>query len=310
MDKEVLDKYLRAGDIAYRVKTLAIKYVKPGMKLVDIAEFLEGKIRELGGEPAFPLNISVNYVAAHRTPLINDEEVIPEDSVVKIDIGVHVDGYIADTAVTLVFNDKYVGMAEVNREALLRGLRKVRAGVRFSDVGATIYSYVRKARFKIVKNLTGHGLDRYLIHAGDVIPNYRDPLTFGRFRVGRAYAIEPFVTDGKGLVTEAKGQVQIYALRKSKYVGSDNVKRSVIEIIKSKYRTLPFCERWLINHLDLGVSDLRSTLRELVREGYLISYPVLIEIAKGFVTQFEETVVITTDGALITTNPEIKTINA
>ncbi len=310
MDEEVINKYLRAGEVAYRIKKLVSNFVKPGTKLVEVAELIEGRIREYGAEPAFPLNISVNYIAAHRTPLADDEEVIPDDSVVKVDIGVHVDGYIADTAVTLVFNDKYLRMADVNQEALWRGLRKVKPGVRFSDVGAVINNYVRRHGFKVIKNLTGHGLGRYLIHAGEVIPNYRDPLTFGRFRSGRAYAVEPFVTDGKGLVTEVRGSIQIYALRREDVVAHDlgGLGGSVLKIVKERFKTLPFCERWLIKYLgrDVSINELRNVLNELSMRGYLISYPVLIEVGRGFVSQFEETLLVLRDGILITTNPEIK----
>jgi len=134
--------------------------VKPGVKLEEVAEKVESYIRELGGQPAFPLNISINEVAAHRTPMIGDDEVIPEESVVKVDIGVHFNGYIADTAVTLVFNDKYNKLAEAAADALEKALLAVGPGVRFSKVGAVIETTIKKHGYKAIKNLSGHSLDR------------------------------------------------------------------------------------------------------------------------------------------------------
>jgi len=298
--------YLKAGEIGYRVKKFIQNFVKPGMKLLEVANSVENYIRELGGEPAFPLNISINHVAAHRTPLPDDPEVIPEGSIVKIDIGVHVNGYIADTAITLVFNDKFQEMADVNREALYRALRSLRAGMRFSDLGGIIESVVRRRKYRVIKNLTGHSLGRYIIHAGEVIPNYRDPLALGRFKVGKAYAIEPFVTNGKGLVREVRKEIQIFALRYKK-VGSaelTNDEQRLMNEIKSRFKTLPFCERWLTDVFDAG--RLRELLRSLVRKRFVLEYPVLVEAARGIVTQFEETVLFTPDSVIVTTNPEIK----
>ena len=304
--EEYLSFYVKAGEIAFRVKDFVSRYVKPGMRLTDVANSVESYIRELGGEPAFPVNISINDVAAHRTALADDPDVIPENSVVKIDIGVHVNGYIADTAITLVFNDKYLPMAEVNKEALYKGLRSLRPGMRFSELGGIIESIVKRRKVRVIRNLSGHSLGRYLIHAGDVIPNYRDPLTLGRFKVGKAYAIEPFVTNGRGYVRELRGSVQIYALKPNASLsGLSGDVYVLAEEIERRFKTLPFCERWLLNVFN-DIGKLRLLLKQLVSRGVLVSYPVLVEAGGGIVTQFEETVVVSTEGVIVTTNPEIK----
>ncbi len=305
MDEEVLKAYLKAGDIAYRAKKFASEVVKPGIPILDAAEKIEGFIREEGGEPAFPLNLSINYVAAHRTPLADDPEIIPDDSVVKVDLGVHVDGYIADTAITLIFNDKYVRLGEVVKKALLKGLAAVRPGIRFKDVGRVIEKVIRRAGYRVIKNLSGHSLGQYVIHAGESIPNFKDPMSLGKFRAGRAYAMEPFGTDGKGWVREVKGSAQIYSLRSleaSRGLSEDEVK--VIDYLLSTRKTLPFCERWL-THLFPELSALRETLQSLVNKKRLYAYPVLVEVNKGYVVQFEETFIVTEDGILVTTNPEV-----
>jgi len=314
MGEDELKYYMTAGEIAYKAKKFAEGAVKPGKTLLEAVESIEKYIIDSGGGLAFPTNLSINYVAAHRTPLIDDKEIIPEDSVVKVDLGVHVNGFIADTALTLIFNDKYVRLGEVVQKALLKGLSQVKPGVKFSDAGRVIEKTIRKAGYKVIKNLTGHNLDQYRIHAGESIPNYRDPFARGRFKVGKAYAMEPFGTDGKGWVKEVHPLIQIYSLRKvpedPDKLGSEKAK--IIDYVTKNFKTLPFCERWLRPLIDeLGINEVRVALRELSRNGILYSYPVLVEVGKGFVVQFEETFVVSDDGPIITTNPvlreEIKT---
>jgi len=152
--------------------------------------------------------------------------------------------------------------------------------------------------------LSGHSLDQYTIHAGDVIPNFKDPLSYGKFKVGRAYAIEPFATNGEGVVVDLK-QAQIFVLRKSRPgFGLTREERELLGVVVDRFKSLPFCERWLRDVIS-DVGRLRNVIRGLVRKKYLRQYPVLVERKAGLVTQFEETVYISKDGVIVTTNPEL-----
>ncbi len=304
MDSEELEKYVRAGEIAYEAKKLAEKIVKPGTPILKIAEEIEELIQSRGANPAFPTNISINHVAAHRTPYIGDTEVVPDGAVVKVDIGVHVDGYIADTAITIVLDDRFRTLAEAVKSALYKALKRVRAGIRFRDIGFVIEREIKAAGFRPIKNLSGHSLGRYQIHGGEYIPNYRDALAIGRFRSGRAYAIEPFGTNGRGYVVEDRSSVQIYALRSIRGAVS-GFEAEVLNVIRSRFSTLPFCERWLADIGDIGA--VRAALRGLVAKRILTQYPVLVEAGRGMVAQFEETIYVTSTGVYVTTNPEIVT---
>jgi methionyl aminopeptidase len=303
VDEEVVSKYLKAGDIAWRVKQFLYSYVKPGMKLLELANTVENMIRELGGEPAFPINISINSIAAHKTPLLDEvDSAITEDDVVKIDIGVHVDGYIADTAITLCYNDKLNNLVEASKEALEKSLKVINEGVRFSAVGKVVEETAKKYGFKPIRNLGGHSLDRYVIHAGDVIPNYGDVMQLGKFRRGMAYAIEPFISTGNGYVVEGS-EVSIYALSKTKFKGLTTQEVHVVNYILSRFKTLPFCERWF-SELGFSLNNLRIILYSLKLKNMLSEYPVLIEsLPKAYISQFEETVLITSKEVIITTNP-------
>ncbi len=303
MDEEVVSKYLRAGEIAWRVKQFIYSYLRPGVKLLELANTVEGVIKELGGQPAFPVNISVNAVAAHKTPLLDEVGSVMEGDVVKIDIGVHCDGYIADTAITISYNDRFDLLVDSAREALERSLNVVGEGVRFSDVGSVIEETAKRYGFKPIKNLGGHSLGRYLIHAGDVIPNYNDMFQLGRFKRGGAYAIEPFVSDGRGYVVESD-EVNIYALTRTKFKGLTELELRVVNHILDKFKTLPFCERWLVHETRLPVNMLREVLNSLAHKNVVRKYPILQEASSAArVAQFEETVLIG-DDVLVITNPK------
>ncbi len=303
---EFIEAYLRAGEVAYKVKKSVASIVKPSTKLFDIAEKIEESIRFFGGEPAFPVNISVNEIAAHDTPYVGDTRILTEDSLVKIDIGVHVNGFIADTAITITFSDKAVKLVEAAEEALRKALASVSSGAPINVVGRAVESVARKHGFNVIKNLTGHSLDRYLIHAGEVIPNYFTRLALGRLSSGKAYAIEPFLTSGKGYVEEIKSSIHIYALNTSfkNYKQVTEEETSLIRFVYERFKTLPICERWLVREFS-DLSMLRTLLQSLVRKSVLTAYPVLREVSGGLVAQFEETVLISGNEAIITTNPEL-----
>ncbi len=299
IDEEVLKKYLKAGEIAAKVLEEASKLVKPGASVLEICEAVERMIIEAGARPAFPCNLSWNEMAAHYTAKPGDEAVLPEDAVVKLDIGVEVDGYIADTATTIVFNEKYQPLAEAAREALEKALSVAKPGIKVSELGQAVEEAIKKRGFKPIRNLSGHSLDRYTIHSGVSIPNFHDHLAFAKLEPGKAYAVEPFATDGKGKVVDSS-DAEIYALR---IVGKGGKKKRkqypVLAVIEDRFKTLPFARRWLV---DLGdPEELRKTLDGLAMKGLLYRYPVLIEEAGGMVAQFEHTILVLEDQVLVTT---------
>lgn len=295
LEEEALAKLIKAGEIAKRVREEAERLVKPGARLLELAEYIENRIRELGGDPAFPVNIGINEIAAHYTPVPNDELTIPDGSVVKIDIGVHVDGYIADTATTVALNPAMEPLVEASRRALERALSVVRPGARLSEVGRVVEETISSMGFKPIRNLSGHSIDRYTIHAGVSIPNYNELLSRKKFEEG-VYAIEPFATNGIGLVEEG-GEATIYALRIGRKPRAPEA-LSLYNAIIGERKGLPFAERWYVRRFG---SSLRTALYYLSKSGALISYPVLVERGRGLVSQFEHTVILTGKDVIITT---------
>jgi len=294
---EAVEKLVRAGKIAREAATLATKLIKPGMRVSEIAFTIESYIEERGGKPAFPVNIGINYVAAHYTPLYNDPLVIPDQGVIKIDLGVHVDGYIADTAISVALSPAYEGLVEAARSALENALKIIHPGIRAVEIGRVIENSIKSYGFNPIKNLSGHSIDRYIIHSGVTIPNYNDILARHRLTEG-VYAIEPFATNGSGFVKELD-TTTIYALKRARTKLRNNISELYEKIYKDRL-TLPFTLRWYVTSVEEYHMYL-ELLRYLEKEKLLVKYPVLVEKTNGYVSQFEHTIIITGRDIIVTT---------
>lgn len=284
MSDAIFDKYRHAGEILSRVRDEAVSKVVVGASLLEVAEFIENAIREKGAEPAFPCNISVNEEAAHATPSQNDEAVFSED-MVKLDIGVHVDGYIADAAVTVDLGDNS-DLVEASEKALSSAIENIRAGVSTAEIGSIIEDTIEGYGYKPVMNLTGHGLGRYDAHTSPTIPN-RKIQKGVILNEGDVIAIEPFATDGAGRISE-RGVPEIFMVQNVRPVRSHEARELLKEL--EKYKTLPFAKRWLsTDRLDVGI-------KQLERAKILKSFPILREDGNGLVSQAEHTVIVEKDG--------------
>ena len=247
MDTNEIESYIKAGEIAKEVKKLVKAMVEPGTKLIDIAEAVDAMIEKLGGEPAFPVNLSLNEIAAHYTPTKNDETVA--EGILKIDIGVAVDGFIADTAfsVDLTSDGEHKDMIELNEKILENITEIINPGMEVREIGDVAQDTLEKwdkengTRFAIIKSLSGHALAQNMIHAGLTISNYRNENH--KKLNDMAFAIEPFVTTGVGDIYEGNPG-GIYVLQSDGAV-RDRDAREVLKFIKEKYKTRPFCLRWL-----------------------------------------------------------------
>ncbi|OYV11284.1 MAG: methionyl aminopeptidase [Methanosaeta sp. ASO1] len=290
MDADIIEKYRTAGRILSQVLAQAGPKVKTGASLLDVAEFVEEAIKSKGGQPAFPCNISLDRIAAHYTPAPADPSTFGEN-MVKLDIGVHVDGYIADAAITvdLSGHDKLV---EASRAALDAALETIGPGIDTADIGKTIEETIAGYGYRPVYNLTGHGLSRYQAHDHPAIPN-RAMEKGTVLKPGDVIAIEPFATDGPGRISEGPVN-EIYGLSGSRPVRLAAA-RLLLKEIMDKYRTLPFARRWLKG------DRAEYALMQLLRSGAVHRYPVLWETEGALVSQAEHTVLILEDGCEVIT---------
>lgn len=288
-------QYKKAGKIAAGVMEEGLKMIKPGAKLLDVANAIEGIIEEKGVKPAFPVNISVNAVAAHYSPDAWDESTFKDGDLVKLDIGVHLDGYIADIAKSrgLGGNTKLI---EASKEALKNAIEVIKPGVMTNEVGAVVEDAIEGYGFKPVSNLTGHMLTRGNLHGGIVIPNV-NTRHGDLIEEGQVYAIEPFATDGFGRVVD-EGNAIIFRYLADRPLRMKEA-RDILKYVKTNFGTLPFAERW-IAHL-MPRLKLTHALRQLISARALYAYHILREKDHGTVSQAEHTVIVTEDGCEITT---------
>ena len=297
-DKEELEKFRLSGRILRETREEMRTYVKENMLVIDVCEKTEGLIRAKGGKPAFPCNVSINEVAAHYTSPPNDTLRIPEGSTVKVDLGVHVDGYVTDTAFTASFNPEGRSMANTAEQALKTVIENIHGDMALGKIGSLVETTIKNRGFKPISNLTGHSVGRYLIHAGTSIPNVAQ-VSLTKVKAGEVYAIEPFVTlpEAVGRVDDGP-QTTIYRLLKAKSVKNESAKK-LLKYIESNFRTLPFAERWLIGVVPK--EQHKAAFKELLASKAIMSYPVFVEVSKKPVAQAEHTVLLKDDGCEVLT---------
>jgi methionyl aminopeptidase len=290
MQEEVLEKYLKAGEILSRVRSEAKDKIQVGSSLLEVAEFVENRTIELGADgSAFPCNISRNDEAAHATPMAGDETVFGED-VVKLDIGVHVDGYIADSAITVDLTGKHGDLVKASEAALYAAIDIVKSGVNTAQIGGVIEDTIVNLGFRPIINLTGHGVARYIAHTHPSIPNRH--IDHGSvLQAGDVKLLNPLLQTGRKNVDGSWSE--IFSVIGNKPVRLPAARNLLKEI--EPYQMLPFAKRWL------KTEKLDFALMQLAKSGVITSYPVLKEVAGGMVSQAEHTLIVTDDGCKVTT---------
>ncbi|KYK30107.1 MAG: hypothetical protein AYK23_04680, partial [Candidatus Proteinoplasmatales archaeon SG8-5] len=278
-----------------KVREEARPLVREDAALLELAEFVESMIVELGGQLAFPVNISLDSQAAHFTPSSKDRLKFKAGNIVKLDLGVHVDGHIADTAATVeVGGNRAAELIQAAEHALQATIEAVKPGITTGDLGAIIEQVIESRGFTPVSNLSGHLLKPYNLHAGLSIPNIRDGST-GKLEQGMAVAIEPFATNGAGRVAGRKSG-NIYRQIRDRGHADPGI-NECIGFITREFKGLPFSERSIAG--EFKNSD--KLLRKLLRFGVISTYPVLKDIKGGMVSQAEHTVIVTKNGCRVTT---------
>lgn len=293
--EEAFEKYEKAGKIAAQALQYGKTLIKKDAYILEVTKKITAKIKELGGELAFPVNISLNEQAAHNSASINDNFKF-DDELVKLDVGVHVDGFIGDTALTVDLSGKYTALVKASEDALNNAINAIKPGITVGEIGKIIEETITKAGFQPVRNLSGHGLEEYQAHAEPNIPNFNTgddtPL-----EEGEVVAIEPFATNGIGMIEE-KGHSEIFSMVGFKPVRVNFV-RNILKHIGENYRTLPFSklmlsEKFSEAQINYAIKNMESL--EMVR-----GYPPLVERQKGFVSQHEHTIFVDSDNAIVLT---------
>lgn len=285
MTEEPTAAHKRAGEVAATVRDETAEKLKPGMKILDVCEYAESRITELGGKPAFPCNVSINHIAAHYTSPRNDESTLPDGGLVKIDIGVHVDGYIADTARTVDMDGELEGFVAATDDALQEAIELMRPGTPLGEIGRKIEEVIGAYGLRPIRNLSGHQMKRYRLHAGKRLPNVKQRFT-DKIKAGETYAIEPFATTGTGTAADTK-YTYIFSNTRNEATLEDVTQKLRGHLLKA-YGPFPFAARWVgTRDEDL---EVEKELAKLLNANVIKPHPVLVEKGNRPVSQSEHTV--------------------
>ncbi len=278
-------KWIIAGKIAGEVREWSKTLIVRGAKISVIADAIEENIREHGAFPAFPVNISLNEVAAHDTAHHDDQRVL-KDEIIKIDIGVCYEGAVGDTAYTIDLSGRFTALVEASKTALTHAMKQLCVGMKLGEIGKIIEDTIISAGFQPVRNLSGHGIALYNIHTAPSIPNYNTK-DKAMLQKGMIIAIEPFATTGIGKIKN-KGPIVIYEEIEHRPVRSTLARQIAHEI--ENYQHVPFARRWLDKKF--GENKVSLALRLLEQSGNIKGHPQLVEISEGIVSQAEHTFLI------------------
>jgi len=292
------EQYRKAGTVVKEVKPLVESAVRPGAGFLEVCDLVKREVESRGGRLAFPTGIGVNQVTAHFAPQEGDESVFAEEDLVKVDFGVHVDGYVADTSVTVTLNPEFNLLLEATQRALEAAIATARKEWRTGEIGRVIRREAERFSFKTIENLTGHTLDRYTVHAGKSIPNIYMP-HMQDLKKGDVFAIEPFLTLGTaaGYVVDAPSQT-IFSIVARKKTGVPELD-AFAESVWAERKTLPFTPRWYVD--EFGKGKVAELVRKLVVKRVLRAYPTLVEASGSPVAQFEHTMALDDGGLVVLT---------
>lgn len=303
--EEKIYYYNLAGKIAFEVFQEITSLVKPGTKIIEICDKATALILEKGGKPAFPTTVSINNIAAYYSSPDGDESVIPEGSVVKVDLGVHVNGFIGNKAETFSFSDEHKSLVDASHQAWKNAMELVRVGTETNMIGVAVEDTIREYNYLPIRELSGNILDRYQLFGNKMLPNVRLP--FGKadsvMELDEAYSFETFATTGSGSVHTDQSKTFIYMLKPNRVMLRSQGSRDVQSHIFKEYFTLPFAEHWVTNHPDFHPARVRLTLRELRKSNGVVEFSVLSDIKESFVSQYQNTFLVTDSGYRVTTLP-------
>ncbi|CEL60131.1 methionyl aminopeptidase [Rhizoctonia solani AG-1 IB] len=304
----------RAAEVHRQVRAHARKHIRPGQTMTEIANNIEEGVRALvevqgrdkGGMEAenwrvagigFPTGLSLNECAAHYTPNAGDTRVLQQKDMLKVDIGVQVNGRICDSAFTLSFEPTYDALLAAVKDATNTGVREAGIDVRLGDIGAAIQEVMESYevvvgtntyQVKSIENLSGHSIDKYRIHGGKTVPIVKTA-DQTKMEEGELFAIETFGSTGRGRVIES-GDCSHYAkMRNPRGTLRLESAKSLLRSIDKHFGTLPFCRRYLDRY---GESKYLLALKSLVQEGIVQDYPPLTDVKGAMTAQFEHTILL------------------
>ena len=308
-----LESLREAAEVHRQVRKYAQSIIRPGIKLADMCEAIEETNRRLVGERglargiAFPTGCSLNYVAAHYTPNPGDDTVLGAGDVMKVDFGTQINGHIIDCAWTVAFDAQYDPLLLAVQAATEAGIAAAGIDVRLSDIGEAIQEVMESHEVEIggkvypvkcIRNLNGHSIAPYKIHAGKSVPIVKNG-DMTKMEELEHYAIETFGSTGRGEVVEDLDCSHYMRNWEAGHVTLRTPRsKALLQHIDTTFSTLAFCRRWL-ERPDGGSAFTNGTsgaarqdkylgaLKGLCDLGLVNAYPPLVENKGAYTAQYE-----------------------
>jgi methionine aminopeptidase type II len=305
-NSDMINELRKAAECHKMVRYQLQNYIKPGMKIYDICNFIEKSVVENFGQNnlnegiGFPVGYSINNCIAHDTASPTDNRILNFDDVVKIDYGTHVNGRIIDSAFTLAYNPKFSPLLEATKEATWSAIKMLGPDTYVNDISQVIDEVITSYEIELdgktydikpVATLGGHNIRQYIIHAGTIIlckPNDNQLVQTMRIKEGECYAIETFASTGTGNFT-TESDNNLYSLKQNynKANFKLDITGKLLNHIKNTHNTLPFCSRWLFDKFGI---KYKMGINELVKNGIINEYPPLCDIKNSYSSQLEHTI--------------------
>jgi methionyl aminopeptidase len=300
MPLEIRKEYLEAGRITREVRGLVeSKGDWRNKTYLELCDFVEENMRRLGSEPAFPTNVCADSTAAHNTAEVEDPRIIGETtSLLKVDLGAHVNGFPADTSTTLCYDDNLLDLLAAVKASNLEALSVIRAETKTNEVGKVVEALAERRGYVPISNLSGHSIDEFIVHAGTSVPNVWSPSS-EKFVPGKIYAIEQFFTtkEGSGTVIDGKAR-NIFSIASRRRTGKAELDK-FLDSVWNKRKTLPFALRWFSP--EYSKERLESMITQLLKLRAVHVYPELVEENGTPIAQAENTIALTSTGPQILT---------
>jgi methionyl aminopeptidase len=290
--------FKRSGIIHKIVQHNVIENLNKFNTALDIVEFIEENIKDLTKyDPnyplksgiGFPVGTSINDIAAHFTPSKNNNIIIKDDDLIKIDFGVHINGCITDGAFSWCPNGKYNDLIDISKGATELAIKNSGVDVILGELGGLIQEYIESKEIEIdnkilpiksIYDLSGHNIAPYIIHLNKAVPNIRIPY-FERMKENEVFAIETFPTTGNGSILNDI-ECNHFMIENKNLNLLNKIKNNDIKKIYNSRKTLAFCPRWF---------DF-----EIPNSSFITKYPVLKTSDGGIVAQYEKTIYIKSNG--------------
>lgn len=326
---EIKNNFLKGGNAHKKVIQEILPQIKENDKLIDIAKLIENSIHKhtkyintkedrLKKGVGFPIGLSLNECAAHWTPNPLDTKIsLGKDDLIKIDYGIHYDGCIVDGAYSFSLNPKFQELISVAEDATKLAIRSSGVDAILGEIGEKVQEFIESQEvdiggtiypLKSLKDLTGHKIVPWVIHADKCVPNFKCNYPV-RMEAGEVYALETFPSTGSGRGIEQNEcshyQVNTELLFKEyrelnnincqtggkilNPIRLDKKENYVYQKIIDLYQTLPFCKRWLSEE---NINKYQIPLRNLVKKNRIRSFPPINDVSGSWVAQSEKTVLV------------------